>query len=143
MAETFQLEVLSIEGRILDTQVDYASFPGTEGQLGVYAQHVPLITRLAEGDIVYQAGGATHTMAIGIGVLKITDHSATVITEMAINADGVDQAIIAAARKQAEDRRHERQSDTESATITSMLAHTLTELRAGRRRGSGSSPAGH
>ena len=142
MAETFQLEVLSIDGRILDTQVEYASFTGAEGQLGVYAHHVPLITRLEEGEITYLIGGTTHLLAVGTGVIKITGRSVTVITDMAINADGVDQTRIAEARKLALERRHERLSDTESATITSMLAHTLTELRVGRRRGSGSLSSG-
>ncbi|MFA5206181.1 MAG: ATP synthase F1 subunit epsilon [Lentisphaeria bacterium] len=142
MAETFQLEVLSVDGRILDTQVEYASFTGAEGQLGVYAHHVPLITRLEEGEVTYLVGGASHVLAVGTGVIKITGRSVTVITDMAINADGVDQARIAEARKLALERRHERLSDTESATITSMLAHTLTELRAGRRRGSGSPSSG-
>jgi len=142
MAETFQLEVLSVDGRILDTQVEYASFTGAEGQLGVYAHHVPLITRLEEGEITYLIGGTTHLLAVGTGVIKITGRSVTVITDMAINADGVDQTRIAEARKLALERRHERLSDTESATITSMLAHTLTELRVGRRRGSGSLSSG-
>ena len=52
MAETLRLEVVTPQAIVFSEDVDMVTFPGIEGQMGVYPQHVPLITMLVPGEII-------------------------------------------------------------------------------------------
>ena len=49
MAETLKLEIVTPEAKIYSEDVEMVTLPGSEGELGIYPNHVPLMTQGASG----------------------------------------------------------------------------------------------
>jgi F-type H+-transporting ATPase subunit epsilon len=133
MANTLKLEIVTPEGVALSEDVDMVTLPGVEGELGVYPQHVPLLTQLAPGVVVALKGDQVLTFAVSEGFVEITGHRVSLLTDLAVSAEA-DQAEAEAARKRAEARLRERSGDEQSAVVEAAVAHSLTLLKGRRRR---------
>ena len=104
MAEfTFRLvtpQRLLFEGPALSVQA-----PGSEGYLGILANHAPLITALKPGKLeVKDPKGVVTTYAVSGGFLEVSDNRASVLADSAEPATAIDRERAAAAMKRAEER---------------------------------------
>ena len=52
MADTLKLQIVTPDGSAYSEDVEMVTLPGVEGQLGVYPQHVPLMTQMIPGEII-------------------------------------------------------------------------------------------
>ena len=57
MASTLKLEIVTPDGTAYSEDVDMVTLPGVEGQMGVFPQHVPLMTQMVPGEIIVRKGG--------------------------------------------------------------------------------------
>jgi F-type H+-transporting ATPase subunit epsilon len=73
---------------------------------------------------------------VGEGFVEITGDSVSILTDMAIKAQDIDEAKAEEARKRAEERLREPQqlSEEEVASVTAALAHSLAQLKVKRRQ---------
>ena len=133
MASTLKLEIVTPEAKIYSEDVDMVTLPGTEGEMGIYPMHVPLMTQVSSGELVAKKGGQDHFLAIGEGFVEITGSRVAVMTDMAIKADDIDEMKAEEARKRAEARLAEKLTDEEQATVQAALLHSLTQLKVKRR----------
>ena len=104
MAEfTFRLvtpQKLLFEGPALSVQA-----PGSEGYLGILANHAPLITALMPGKLeVKDPKGIVTTYAVSGGFLEVSANRASVLADSAEPATAIDRERAAAAMKRAEER---------------------------------------
>ena len=60
MADTLKLEIVTPEGTVYSEDVEMVTLPGVAGQLGVYPQHVPLMTQMVPGEIIVRKDGRDH-----------------------------------------------------------------------------------
>ncbi|XOV72152.1 MAG: F0F1 ATP synthase subunit epsilon [Verrucomicrobiota bacterium] len=134
MADTLRLEIVTPEDRIYSEEVDMVTLPGQEGQMGVFPKHVPLMTQVSAGEIVAKKGAEEQYLAVGEGFVQIMPDKVSVLTDMAITEENIDEAKAEEARKRAEDRLQEKLSDEEMATVKAALAHSLAQLHVKRRR---------
>jgi F-type H+-transporting ATPase subunit epsilon len=134
MADTLRLEIVTPEDRIYSEEVDMVTLPGQEGQMGVFPKHVPLMTQVSAGEIVAKRGAEEQYLAVGEGFVQIMPDKVSVLTDMAITEENIDEAKAEEARKRAEDRLQEKLSDEEMATVKAALAHSLAQLHVKRRR---------
>ena len=51
MANTFRVDVVSAEEQIFAGTAEFVVLPGEAGELGIYPQHTPLITRIKPGAV--------------------------------------------------------------------------------------------
>src|SRR5205085_3781355 len=114
--------------------VDMVTFPGIEGEMGVYPQHVPLITMIVPGEIIVNRNGTDTFLAVGEGLVEVTATKVAIVTDMAIPADRIDEAKVEEARLRAEARLREKLSDEEVASVNASLARSLAQLRVKRRQ---------
>jgi len=49
MARTLRLEIVTPEAKAFSEDVEMVVLPGTDGELGIYPQHVPVLTTLKPG----------------------------------------------------------------------------------------------
>ena len=56
MANTLKLEIVTPEAKIFSDDVDMVTLTGTEGEMGILPQHMPLMTQLVAGEIIAQKG---------------------------------------------------------------------------------------
>ncbi|GDY22626.1 ATP synthase epsilon chain [Verrucomicrobiota bacterium] len=131
---TLKLEIVTPEAKIYSEDVDMVTIPGSEGEMGIYPMHIPLMTQVVSGELVARKGGQDHYLAIGEGFVEITGDRVAVMTDMAMKADDIDEARAEEARKRAEARLSEKLSDEETASVTAALAHSLAQLHVKRRK---------
>jgi len=82
MATLFQLSVLTPEKAVFEGIVEYVEVPGTEGYLGVLANHAGLVTALAAGDLTVRTpDGKTSKLAVSGGFFEVSNNKATVLAD--------------------------------------------------------------
>ncbi|MFT4692281.1 MAG: F0F1 ATP synthase subunit epsilon [Verrucomicrobiia bacterium] len=131
---TLKLEIVTPEARVYSEDVDMVTLPGKEGEMGIYPMHIPLMTQVAAGEIVARSGGQEIYLAVGEGFVEITGEKVAVMTDMAVEADNIDEAQAEEARKRAEARLAEKIDDEETAMVQAALAQSIAQLDVMRRR---------
>ena len=134
MAETLKLEIVTPLEVAFSEDVEMVTLPAVEGQMGVYPAHVRVITQIEPGEIVIQAKGQERFLAVGEGLVEITGTSVSIVTDMAIPAEKIDEAKVEEARARAAARLLEKISDEEVATVNASLVRSLAQLQVKRRR---------
>lgn len=134
MAATFKLEIVTPEAKTYSEEVEMVTLPGVEGEMGIYPQHVPLLTQIVPGEIMVRKDGQDQYLAVGEGFAEITGDHIAIMTDMAIAAEQIDEAQAEEARRRAEVRLAEKLSDEEAAMVSAALANSLAQLRVKRRQ---------
>jgi F-type H+-transporting ATPase subunit epsilon len=134
MADTLRLEIVTPQDTVFSEDVEMVTLPAVEGQIGVYPQHVHLITQIVPGEIIVNKGGQDRFLAVGEGLVEITADRVAIVTDMAIPADKIDEAKVEEARERAAARLREKISDEEVASVNASLARSLAQLQVKRRR---------
>lgn len=111
MAETFQLRIVSPEGQVLKEDVEFLVLPGEAGELGVLANHAPLIAGLQVGILRYTLSGANKRVAISGGFVEVADNLATVLADTAELGELIDLDRANAAKERAEKRLSQRNNE--------------------------------
>ena len=70
---TIQVEVVSAEESIFSGEAEFVVLPGEVGELGVYPNHTPLITRIKAGAVRIRVPGENRDELIFVagGILEI------------------------------------------------------------------------
>jgi F-type H+-transporting ATPase subunit epsilon len=131
---TLKLEIVTPERRIYSEDVDMVTLPGSEGELGVYPKHVPLLTTLKPGELRVMQNGRETAMAIGEGFVEIKADSVSVLTDMALEAEKIDISAAEAAVERAKAAMKEDQTPEQVAAIQASLQKALAQLHVKRRR---------
>ena len=134
MAATLTLEIVTPEGTVFSEPVTMVTLPASEGQIGVYPQHVPLITMLVPGEIIVSKDGGEQLLAVGEGVVEVSADRVSIVTDMAIPADRIDEAKVEEARQRAARRLQDKLSDEEVASVNASLVRALAQLQVKRRQ---------
>jgi F-type H+-transporting ATPase subunit epsilon len=131
---TIKLEIVTPEAKIFSDDVDMVTLTGTEGEMGILPQHMPLMTQLVAGEIVAQKGREIIFLAVGDGFVQVTGDRVAILTDMAIRADDIDEARAEEARQRAEARLAQKITDEEAARVNAALAHAAIQLKVKRQR---------
>jgi len=134
MADTLKLEIVTPEATVYSENVEMVTLPGVEGQMGIYPRHVPLMTQMVPGEIIVQRGGRDVFIATGEGLIEVTAKRVSVLTDLAVAADRIDEAQAEEARRRAEARLRDKLSDEEVASVNASLARSLAQLHVKRRQ---------
>lgn len=132
MAATLKLEIVTPEAKIYSEDVDMVTLPGVEGEMGIFPMHVPFMTQLAAGEVSVRKNGQDFFLAVGDGFVEITGDRVSVLTDMAIRAENIDELKAEEARKRAEARLAEKLDDEETATVHASMVNALAQLKVKR-----------
>jgi F-type H+-transporting ATPase subunit epsilon len=134
MPETLKLEIVTPDAQTLSEDVEMVTLPGTEGEMGIYPHHVPLMTQLAPGEVIVRKNGQDTFLAVGEGFVEITGDHVAILTDMAIKADEIDEAKAEEARRRAQARLAEKIEEGEHVIVSAALANALAQINVKRRR---------
>ena len=134
MANTLKLEIVTPDATVYSEDVEMVTLPGVEGQMGVYPQHVRLMTQLVPGEMIVQKDGHDHFLAVGEGLVEVTGGRVAIVTDMAVAAENIDEAKAEEARQRAAARLRETLSSQEVASVNAALARSLAQLSVKRRQ---------
>jgi F-type H+-transporting ATPase subunit epsilon len=133
MANTLKLEIITPEAKTFSDDVDMVTLTGGEGEMGILPQHMPLMTQLVAGEITALKGAERIFLAVGDGFVQVTGDRVSILTDMAIRAENIDEAAAEEARQRAEARLAQKINEEDAAMATAALAHALAQLQVKRR----------
>ena len=129
-AHTIHVDVVSAEAMIYSGEAEFVVLPGEAGELGIYPQHTPLITRIKPGAVrIKPAGGGDEELIfVAGGILEVQPKVVTVLADTAIRGHDLDEAKANDAIKRAEEARAKAQDKTEIAAVEAELATLAAQL---------------
>jgi F-type H+-transporting ATPase subunit epsilon len=133
MTNTLQLEIVTPEATVYAEAVEMVTLPAVEGQIGVLPLHVRLVTQLVPGELIVRKGGHEEFLAVGEGLVEVTNDRVSIVTNMAVAIDNIDEAAAEEARERAAARLKEKLSSEEVASVNASLARSLAQLHVKRR----------
>ena len=133
MAETIKLEIVTPEATVYSDNVEMVTLPAIEGQIGILPQHVRLITQLVPGELIIRKNARDDFLAVGEGLVEVTNESVSIVTNMAVNVAEIDEAKAEDARQRAAARLREKLSAEEIASTNAALVKSLAQLNVKRR----------
>ena len=134
MAATLRLEIVTPDTVAYSEDVEMVTLVGSEGELGVYPNHVPLLTTLQPGELRVLKGGRETFLAVGEGFVEIKGDAVSVLTDVAIEASQIDLGATEAAVERAKAAMREDHSAEEVAAIQATLQKALAQMHVKRRR---------
>ena len=130
---TLKLEIITPEAVVYSDDVDMVTLPGVEGQLGIFPLHIRLMTQMEPGEMIVHKNGRDSFLAVGEGLVAIRGDRVSIVTDMAVAAERIDEAKVEEARERAAARLREKISDEEVASVNASLARSLAQLKVKRR----------
>ena len=102
MSDTFQLEIVTPEKKVVDTAAEEVQIPGKNGYLGILPGHAPLITELAVGEITFRGASGEQHLAVAWGFAEVLPNKVTVLAETAERPSEIDVERSRKAKERAE-----------------------------------------
>ena len=132
---TIHVDVVSAEESIFDGEAEFVALPGEAGELGIYPQHTPLITRIKAGAVRIKMPERKEEEFVFVagGILEVQPSRVTVLADTAIRGADLDEAKAADAQKQAQEAMANAKSDIDLARATSEFAMMAAQLAAIRK----------
>ena len=126
-----QVEVVSNEQNIYSGQAEFAVVPTLSGELGIYPQHMPIMSLVRPGALRLRVPGQAEEVLVAIsgGVLEVQPDKITVLADVAICSAEMDQARAEEAKKAAEASVVNAQDDESLAKAQAALAAAIAELK--------------
>ena len=73
-----KLIIIAPDKTLFEGEVRLVKLPGTQGQFTVLEHHAPLVSTLAEGDVIYALGDEEQSVGVRGGVAEVRDNQVTV-----------------------------------------------------------------
>jgi len=129
-AATIQVDIVSAEGEIFSGAATSVFAPASQGDLGIYPRHAPLLTLLKAGEVrVHTPDGEQHFFFVGGGALEVQPQKVTVLADTALRARDLDEAAAVAAKQRAEEALRDRSGRISLAEAQAELARAAAQLR--------------
>ncbi len=131
---TLHLEIVTPETRVFSGNASFVVVPGVEGGLGILPDHMPLLTQILPGELRVTTDEGEMILAVGEGFLEVRPDRVSVLTDMALKDEEIDETAAEEAVTRAEQQISKGDlSDEELATVQSSLLRSLAQLHVKRR----------
>ena len=100
----FKVEIITPDRIFYTGEADFLEFVTTEGEIGVYRDHIPMTTVLAPGIVTIHNGEEEKKAAVHAGFAEILGDKITLLAELAEWPDEIDVDRAEAAKGRAEER---------------------------------------
>lgn len=132
MAEMFELKIIEPDGMFYEGQASFLEFASVMGEMGVYANHIPLTTILTPGVVKIHNDGQVKKAAVMGGFIEIQKDRITVMAEDAQWPDEIDVERAKAAKKRAEERLQKKETGLDTARAEAALKRAMARISAAR-----------
>ena len=132
---SFQLDIVTPENTIFSDTVEDVYLPGSEGEMGVLDMHAALVSPLDPGELRYKKDGKIEELAVGEGFVEVSDDKVSVLIDLAIGEDAIDEAQVEEAMKRAQEAlAGENVDHDEMAALQAAIAKSEAMLKLKRKR---------
>lgn len=125
----FPVLIITPKRKVYDDQVELLSVMTTAGQLGILANHTPLLTILKTGPMHFILNHKSTYFAVSGGVLSVQKNQTILLVDAIERADEIDLTRAKDALKRAEDRLKEKTEKIDEARAKAALARALNRIQ--------------
>ncbi|OGG19911.1 ATP synthase F1 subunit epsilon [Candidatus Gottesmanbacteria bacterium RIFCSPHIGHO2_02_FULL_40_13] len=100
---TFLLEIITPDRVVFSDQVEMVTATSVMGTIGILPQHVPLFSKLVQGEVKISKDNKDFFLAIGGGFIEVTKDKTYILVTEAYRAEEINEQEILKARKRAEE----------------------------------------
>ena len=126
--KAFEVEIITPERIFYTGEATMIEFNTTEGEIGVYPDHIPLTTVLAPGVVTITNGEDVKEAAVHAGFAEILGDKVTLLAEIAEWPDEIDEKRAEAAKERAEARIAAKTADTDMLRAEFALCKALVRI---------------
>ena len=98
------LEVVTPDGLLIRDEVDSVQAPGSEGSFGVLPGHIPMLTMLGAGEIIYRKGAEVGRIVCLFGFCEVLPDRVHIMAERGERVGEIDVVRAESARARAAER---------------------------------------
>lgn len=131
---TFLLEIITPQRIAFSDQVEMVVAPSASGVIGILPGHVPLFTRLVEGEVKIAQKGEEYFLAIGGGFLEVTPGKVILLVTTAYHAQELNEQEILSAKKRAEEALLAKPTGAALAEAQSLFKRSIIAMKVLRRK---------
>ena len=111
------LEIVTPEATVFSAAVDTVVIPTVDGEIGILPGHIPLLTQVANGQLVITRDGRNESLFVGEGFAQVQGDIVSVLTEHALEEAKVDDNAIEVAMQRAQDALKSGGTDLDPAEV--------------------------
>ena len=126
---TFPLLIITPRRKVFDDSVELLSVVTTAGQLGILANHTPLLTIMKTGPMHIKTNKKTIYYAVSGGVLSVQKNQTILLVDAIEQAEDIDINRAKEALKRAEDRLNEKNEKIENVRVNTALSRALNRIQ--------------
>ncbi len=130
MADRFKLQVVTPDKVFYTGEVSMVELTTTEGDIGVYANHIPLTAVVAPGVLKLHEASEVKKAALHSGFIEILPEQVTILAEVAEWPEEIDVKRADEARARAERRLKDNRAGIDVMRAELALKRALTRLAA-------------
>ncbi|NOU95042.1 F0F1 ATP synthase subunit epsilon [Paenibacillus sp. LMG 31456] len=131
---TFLLEIVTPERKVYAEQVDMISVKGSEGELGILPNHIPLVTPLKIAPVIVKQNGQSHYIAVNGGFMEVRKDKVVILAESAELPEQIDVDRAKEAKSRAEKRIASKQSETDLKRAELALLKAVNRIDVSARK---------
>lgn len=129
MAKTFQLEIIASDHPFYKGECEKLVFTGIDGEHGILANHLPMVTSLRAGELRYQVNGQWNYAAVSDGFVEITRDYVVLLADTIEKPEDIDVIRANEAKVRAEERLRQKLSIQEYYQTQAELTRAINRLK--------------
>ena len=127
----FHVDIVSAEESIYSGPAEFLVAPAEAGEVGIYPQHTPLLTRIKPGSVRIKAPLQEEELVyVSGGVLEVQPDVVTILADTAVRGADLDEVKATEAKKRAEEAMKDRSSTMNYARAQAELSEAIAQLSA-------------
>ena len=130
MADVFKLKVVTPERVFYEGEAGMVELSTTEGDIGVYANHIPMTAIVAPGGLKIHEGSDVRKAALHSGFIEVLPQEITIMAEVVEWPDEIDVKRAEEARIRAERRLKDNQAEIDVLRAKLALKRAMARLSA-------------
>ena len=127
---TTQLEVVTPEGVAYENQITALEAPASDGLIGIWPRHAPLVTALQIGVLEVKIGEQQLPIPVSDGFMEVTPQEIKIVVRTAEHPGEIDVERAESARERAEQRLQSDSGQIDFARAEAALERALARLEA-------------
>ena len=126
----FILKIITPDRMFYEGEADMVEFNTTEGEIGIYKNHIPMTVIIKPGVLVITDGDSQIKAALHAGFVEILQESVTILAEVIEWADEIDGKRAEEAYDRAQERIRAKDPKTDIARAETALLRAMARINA-------------
>jgi len=126
---TIHVDIVSATESLYSGDAKCVFAPGSNGELGIYPQHLALLSTLKPGEVRVETESGIESIYVSGGIVEIQPNIVTIFSDTAIRALDLDESKALEAKQRAEEAMQNADVDHDISSTQAALAESMAQLQ--------------